>query len=459
MKTAFKFLGLGVVLLAVVVGLVATFRVGAAPAIDIEPSLPAIGARTPLVVSVHAPGRGLGDVRIELVQGEETHLVAERHHRPRPPWSFGGTGSESDEIRTEVGRQTIEGLREGEARIRVTVSRAGTWLLHPAPVVAERVLPVRLVPPALSVLSSQHYVAQGGSGVVVYRVGSTAVRDGVQVGAWFFPGAPLPGFGTDDHFALFGIPWDESDDTRIRLVAEDDVGNRSEATFVDRFFPRPPSRDRITLDDAFMSRVVPEILRQTPELTDKGDLLENYLEVNRDLRKENAEALVQLGKKPTLRFLWSEPFLPFPNAKVMSSFADQRTYLYGGREVDHQVHLGFDLASIARSPVPAANRGIVRMARYFGIYGNAVVLDHGYGLMTLYAHMSELDVSEGDEVERGQVLGRTGATGLAGGDHLHFTTLVDGLPVNPMEWWDAAWIRERVTRKLGEALPFAEAGS
>jgi murein DD-endopeptidase MepM/ murein hydrolase activator NlpD len=242
-------------------------------------------------------------------------------------------------------------------------------------------------------------------------------------------------------------------------VAEDDVGNRSEATFVDRFFPRPPRRDRITLDDAFMSRVVPEILRQTPGLTDKGDLLENYLEVNRDLRKENAEALVQLGKKSTPRFLWSEPFLPFPNAKVMSSFADERTYLYGGREVDHQVHLGFDLASIARSPVPAANRGIVRMARYFGIYGNAVVLDHGYGLMTLYAHMSELDVSEGDEVERGQVLGRTGATGLAGGDHLHFTTLVDGLPVNPTDWWDAAWIRERVARKLGEALPFAEAGS
>jgi len=459
MKTAFKTLGLGVVLLAVLVGLVATFRVGAVPAIDIEPSLPAIGARTPLVVSVHAPGRGLGDVRVELVQDEETHLVAERHHRPRPPWSFAGPGSESDEIRTEVGRQTIEGLREGKARIRVTVSRAGTWLLHPDPVVAERVLPVRLVPPALSVLSSQHYVAQGGSGVVVYRVGSTAVRDGVQVGSWFFPGAPLPGFGKDDHFALFGIPWDESDDSRIRLVAEDDVGNRSEATFVDRFFPRPPSRDRITLDDAFMSRVVPEILRQTPDLTDKGDLLENYLEVNRDLRKENAEALVQLGKKSTPRFLWSEPFLPFPNAKVMSSFADQRTYFYGGREVDRQVHLGFDLASIARSPVPAANRGIVRMARYFGIYGNAVVLDHGYGLMTLYAHMSELDVSEGDEVERGQVLGRTGATGLAGGDHLHFTTLVDGLPVNPTEWWDAAWIRERVARKLGEALPFAEAGS
>jgi murein DD-endopeptidase MepM/ murein hydrolase activator NlpD len=140
---------------------------------------------------------------------------------------------------------------------------------------------------------------------------------------------------------------------------------------------------------------------------------------------------------------------------VMSSFADQRTYVYEGREVDHQVHLGYDLASVARSPVPAANRGIVRMAGYFGIYGNAVVVDHGHGLMTLYAHLSSLDVSEGAEVQRGQVLGRTGATGLAGGDHLHFTTLVGGLPVDPTEWWDPAWIRDRVARKLGGALPFA----
>jgi len=238
-------------------------------------------------------------------------------------------------------------------------------------------------------------------------------------------------------------------------VAEDDVGNRSEVPFVDRYFPRPPSKDRIRLDDAFMARVVPEILRQTPGMSDSGNLLENYLAVNRDLRQQNARALVELARQSAPRFLWSQPFLPFPNAKVMSSFADQRTYVYEGQDVDHQVHLGFDLASVAHSPVPAANSGVVRMAGYFGIYGNAVVIDHGHGLMTLYAHLSSLDVTEGQEVERGAVLGRTGATGLAGGDHLHFTTLVGGLPVNPTEWWDAAWIRDRVALKLGPALPFA----
>jgi len=457
LKTVIRILGLLVALGVALLALVATFRVGSAPEVAIRPGLPAIGASTPIEVSVRAPGRGLAGVLVEVLQDGTARTLAERSHEPLRPWAFTGARTEEEEIQARVGSETVEGLHEGEAVIRVTAERAGTWLLHPAPVVAEKTLAVRLVPPRVSVLSNQHYVTQGGAGVVVYRVGDTATRDGVRVGEWFFPGAPLEGSEERARFALFGVPWDESDDSRIRLVAEDDVGNRSEVSFVDRYFPRPPSTDRIGIDDAFIARVVPEILRQTPALSDSGNLLENYLAVNRGLRQENAQALVELSRRSSPRFLWSEPFLPFPNAKVMSSFADQRTYVYAGEEVDHQVHLGFDLASVAHSAVPAANRGIVRMAGYFGIYGNTVVIDHGHGLMTLYAHLSSLDVAEGQEVERGAVVGRTGSTGLAGGDHLHFTTLVGGLPVNPTEWWDAAWIRDRVASKLGPALPFAAA--
>jgi murein DD-endopeptidase MepM/ murein hydrolase activator NlpD len=313
---------------------------------------------------------------------------------------------------------------------------------------------VRLSPPELSVLSTHNYVTQGGAAVVVYRAGESSVDDGVQAGEWFFPGHPLPGGGPADRFCLFGVPWGLDDPALIRLAATDDVLNRAELGFVDRFFPKPPARDSIRLSESFMARVVPEILRRTPELADQGDLLENYLQVNRELRRTNAAALVDLAASSAPDFLWNQPFLPFPNAKVMSAFADQRTYLFEGREVDQQTHLGYDLASIAQSPVPAANRGIVLLARYFGIYGNTVVLDHGYGLMSLYSHMSTIDVEEGQTVERGAALGRTGATGLAGGDHLHFTTMVMGMPVNPTQWWDPGWIRDRVARKLGQALPF-----
>jgi murein DD-endopeptidase MepM/ murein hydrolase activator NlpD len=141
---------------------------------------------------------------------------------------------------------------------------------------------------------------------------------------------------------------------------------------------------------------------------------------------------------------------------VTSAFADRRSYTYGGQQVDQQTHLGFDLAVTRNTPVPAANDGVVVLARYFGIYGNAVVLDHGYGIMSLYAHLATTAVARGQSVARGDILGRTGATGLAGGDHLHFTILVQGLPVNPTEWWDARWIRDHLVRPLGPAFPFAE---
>ena len=137
----------------------------------------------------------------------------------------------------------------------------------------------------------------------------------------------------------------------------------------------------------------------------------------------------------------------------MSHFADRRTYMYQGKPVDHQDHLGFDLASVQHAPVPAANRGVVVLAHFHGIFGNAVVLDHGHGLMSLYAHLSVISVQEGQTVDRGAILGQSGATGLAGGDHLHYTTLLQGLPVNPVEWWDPHWIHDRLKEKLGAALP------
>jgi murein DD-endopeptidase MepM/ murein hydrolase activator NlpD len=452
MKTILKAALLLLALLLVVAFLVVTLRVGPSPSVEISTGAKAIGRRTGVEVVAAAAGRGLGDLRVEVEQGGVAHVVARRTHRPLPPWRLGGRRVRSDRLHVEVGRAALPDLAEGEAVVRVVAERASTWLRHPAPVVKELRLPVRLVPPPLALLSSQHYVAQGGSGVVVYRVGSSATRDGVRAGDWFFPGSPLPGGGSGDRLALFGVPWDLSDPARLRLVADDDAGNAAEVAFVDRFFPRPPVRDRIVLDDAFLAKVVTEIRAQTPELPERGSLIDDYLEINRDLRRRNAEDLAALAPRSAGAFLFREPFEALGNAQVMSHFADQRTYVYQGREVDRQTHLGYDLAVVAHTPVPAANAGVVVLARYLGIYGNAVVVDHGLGLATLYAHLSAIEAKEGQKVERGTILGRTGATGLAGGDHLHFTTLVRGLPVNPVEWWDGHWIHDRVASKVGPAV-------
>ncbi len=438
--------------------LLAWFRTGAPPEVDIEAGLPGIGPRTPIAVRLAEPGRGLSRVTVELVQADSRQLLAERRHQPRPFWAFWGPRVATDKIDVEVGSETLPELRPGEATVRVTAERAATWLRRPRPVVRELTLPVHLSPPPVRVTSSQIYLAQGGSAVVVYQVGETATRDGVRVAGrpagqedLWFPGYPLPGGGAGERFALFGAPHDLADASGIRLLAADDLGNEVEVAFLDRYLKRPLSTDTIRLSDRFMAKVVPQIVARS-EIEDQGDLLETYLAINRDLRRQNTEALFELAQRTTPRFLWSQPFRQLPNTRSMARFADRRTYLYDGREVDRQDHLGFDLASIRRADVLAANRGMVLTADYFGIYGNAVVLDHGYGLMSLYAHLSSLAVEPGQEVERGESLGATGETGLAGGDHLHFSMLLHGLQVNPLEWWDPAWIENRFAAKLGAAF-------
>jgi murein DD-endopeptidase MepM/ murein hydrolase activator NlpD len=138
-----------------------------------------------------------------------------------------------------------------------------------------------------------------------------------------------------------------------------------------------------------------------------------------------------------------------PKTAPLGGFAQYRTYLYQGKDVDHQTHLGFDLASLAHAAVPAANRGKVVFAGDFGIYGQCIIIDHGLGLQTIYGHLSQISVKPGDNVENGQIIGSTGATGMAGGDHLHFEMTVSGQSVNPIEWWDSHWINDNVTGKLG----------
>jgi len=240
----------------------------------------------------------------------------------------------------------------------------------------------------------------------------------------------------------------------VRLVAVDDVGNRAQTGFIDKFTPDPPREDTIQLDDAFLGRVVPAILSQTPGMADHGGLLQNFLAINGELRRENNEELKKLASASKTEFLWTAPFEAMRNTGIMAHFADRRSYVLHGKVVDHQDHLGLDLAKTESAPIPAANDGVVVLARYLGIYGNAVVIDHGFGLMTLYGHMSAVDVKEGQSVKKGETLGRTGETGLAGGDHLHFAILLQGLSVRPQEWIDGHWIQDRIARKIGPGMPF-----
>lgn len=429
------------------------WEIGPEPEVGLRPGAPALGRNSTLQLGAREGKRGLSRVRLELVQEGRATILFEESFSLESSW-FGlhsGPRDWSSELR--VGSDTTPTLREGEAQLRWTAWGAPAWLREPRSRTEELSLPVLLVPPRLELLSSQHHAVTGGSEAVVYRVGATAVRDGVEAGPWFFPGAPLPG-NNGARFALFAVPVEGVAAREIRLVATDAAGNSSTLAFLDGLREEPLPLETIRLTLPLLERLTREILAREQDRAPSADPLADFLWINRELRRRNNDHLLELGRQSREEFLWRAPFLPLPGGKVMSRFASRRTYLFGDRSVDEQIHLGFDLASIARADVPAANDGIVVFADWLGIYGLAVLLDHGHGLMSFYAHLSEIRVAPGQRVRRSELLGRTGMTGLAGGDHLHFSFLLRGIPVRPLEWWDARWIQHRLVQKLGTALPF-----
>ncbi len=424
-------------------------RVGPAPRISVTADLPGVGPRTVVTVTAEADGRGLGTMRAEWIQGGEPVLLEELVHEPPGAFSLVGAPVAEASVELELGREATPDLAEGEVVVRVTVERPGTLLRRPSPGVSELVLPVRFRPPQLGSVSVAATPTQSGSGLLRFVVGDSTVEAAVEVGAFRFPGFPLPGGAPGERFALFGVPWDSPSPSPFRLVARDELGNEASVPVPSPVEPSPLRSSTIRLSEGFMARVVPAVMLRTPSLQDRGSLLDNFLQLNGDLRRMNADRFVELAASSAPRQLWRGPFVQMRNTRVMDDFAARRQYTFEGRVVDTQDHLGFDLASRRQDDVPASNSGVVVLAEYLGIYGNTVVVDHGHGLQTLYSHLSRIDVEVGEEVEKGDRLGLTGQTGLAGGDHLHFSVLVGGLPVNPLEWFDARWIRDH----LGGVLP------
>jgi hypothetical protein len=430
-------------------GLWGAVRRGPAPKVVIESERPAVGQATRVVARFSERWGGLGAVQLEVVQGERSVVVGERRFPRHSSFSpIRGKFTATAELSATVGRANLAWLKEGEVVLRATASRMAGPLRSPSPVVVERRLPVRLRPPRLELESRQHYVREGGSGVVVFRVGETVVRSGVRAGDVESLSYRLPGGGAGDRFALFAVPWELEDPTRVTLFAEDDAGNRVAMPFVDVFKKVPPRTDTLELTDAFLEKVVPAIASETPGFDASGTLLEQYLRINGELRRSALAEIAGLARSSEPQFLWRGAFQQMPNTQRRAGFAETRTYLYHGKVVDHQTHLGLDLASTEHAPVPAANSGRVVFAGWLSIYGNAVVLDHGYGLISLYGHMSAISVKLGEKVDKGQRLGTSGSTGLAGGDHVHLEIFVQGKSVNPLEWLDEHWIQDNIATKV-----------
>lgn len=406
------------------------------PTISVLPRPGFANDKTLFTVQAHDTGNGLARVSIVIRQnGQQISLIDRLFPAPTEAWN--ATFSLSG-----------KGLKDGPLDILATVEDkskinwgSGNVAALNFPLVLDN------KSPRLSLKTATHYLNQGGSAAVSYYVSENVASSGVRVGSHFYPGFEnVPG----QYLCLYAFPHNEKTGTTPILVAEDKAGNKAQTSIPVTIKPIQYKKDALQVSDNFLSAKMP----QFSSVTNTSGLFETFLKVNSDLRAQNNERIARIGATSSPTPLWKGAFLRLPNAAPRAGYGDHRTYIYQGKKVDEADHLGVDLASLKNSPVPAANSGKVVAVEDIGIYGQTVIIDHGLGLQTLYSHLSEFKVSVGDMVQKGQVVGITGETGMALGDHLHYGMLISGTPVTPIEWWDPKWVKD----KLGESFPSA-AGS
>ncbi len=429
--------------------LLAVWRMeGKAPSIESDLAAPAIG-KTPrtVTVEIREQGRGLKDIQAHIAQAERDILLDDVQFEGSMLLS--GSGVESHRLDLVLDPAQLK-LADGDAILRIQAadySWRNWW--NGNRTVVEIPLTVDSKPPTITTLSRFHYINQGGSGLVVYRLDEPCPRHGVLVGEHFYPGHPKSADEPLTMLAFFAVAYDQTPEAAIRALAVDQAGNEARAGFSYRIRPKRFKKDVLNISDRFITQNMRPLLEAAGEVP--ADPKEIFLAVNRDMRRQNGETLAALAGRATPVMAWEGVFMRLPKSANRAQFADHRVYKYRGAIIDRQVHLGADLASLQQSPVPAANHGQVVFADNVGIYGNTVVIEHGFGLFSLYSHLSSIQVTVDQRVAKGDIIGRTGVSGLALGDHLHFGMMVHDTLVNPIEWWDAHWIRDNITTKLNPA--------
>ena len=424
---------IAVILVAVLLPIAIVVARSATPMVDLPNPVSALGQATPITVHVSDP-RGVHRVG----------AFVEQNGVRFPVWEQPQASSAADNTWSFVaGVKTTPQLRDGKAKLIIEAT-SGDLLRKRAHL--ERDITVVTQAPTVSVDSEQHYLYLGMADLATFSVSGGWTEAGVRVGNQNFRAWPMPD-GKQGLFSLFAFAWNMPANTVPQVFAGNGTGNdvTSPITFQ---FPKKEqpkyTTHELQVSDAFMQKVVNEL-----DPNGSGDLVTRFVKINAEMRRANNKMLADLRFKTADRFLFSQPFARQSHSQAEATFADLRDYIYHGKKIDQQVHLGYDLAVTQHVGVEASNDGRVVYAAPLGIYGNCIVVDHGYGLQTIYGHLSHIDVHEGDLVKRGQVMGQSGMTGMAGGDHIHFAMQLDGVQIDPKEWWDGHWIQDHIARRVG----------
>jgi murein DD-endopeptidase MepM/ murein hydrolase activator NlpD len=308
--------------------------------------------------------------------------------------------------------------------------------------------------PNVNILANSRMINQGGSALVVFQAEDDNLDElRIEANGNTFKAQP---YKKEGYYAAL-IAWPFTDDSfSAKIIATDKANNKRKIDIP--FYHKNPRYKTSTIkaSDKFIDGKISDLASSDPEYATIDNKLDKLKAINETMRIKNEVLIHKLSKNVSDEMLdsWKlKKFYPLKNGQRVASFGDHRYYYYDTKDnvVSESYHVGYDLASNAMANIKASNPGKVVYAEENGIYGNMPMIDHGLGLYTLYGHCSQILVEEGDEVSAGEVIAKTGKTGLALGDHLHFGMVVQGIEVRPVEWFDQSWITKFIDNVFNQA--------
>ena len=300
--------------------------------------------------------------------------------------------------------------------------------------------------PQVNIIENSYKISRGGSALVIFQAQDDNLKDlYIESGKKHFLAEPF--YKEGYYIALLAWPV-QNNSFRATIIATDEAGNVTR-TYVPLYLKNRQYRvSKITLSDKFLKGKIANLAEDFEETQGVEDPLEQFKIINEDVRAKNNGLIHKYTSVVPQEMISSfriHRMYPLKNGAVVARFGDHRKYYYHGKFISEAYHLGLDLASHAMAPIKTQNGGKVVFADYNGIYGNSPILSHGLGLYTVYGHCSSLNVAAGDEVAPNTVIAKSGKTGYAMGDHLHFGVLVQGVEVRPQEWMDKKWIKLNIS--------------
>ena len=308
--------------------------------------------------------------------------------------------------------------------------------------------------PTVSILANSYSITQGGAALVVFfSEDENMEKLYVEAAGNHFKVQPYKEKGY--YATLVAWPFNQ-EEFEANVIAMDEAGNHKKTKVPFYLKSHDYKVSWIEAKDSFIEGKITDLASTDPEYEEIDEKVEKFRAVNEEMRLKNEKKIYALSKVVSDEVLtqWKvEKFYPLHNGAKVASYGDERHYYYKdkGNEISRSNHVGIDLASTKMALIRSSNPGKVVYAGFNGIYGNMPMIDHGFGLYTLYGHCSQILVEEGETVKKNQAIAKTGVSGLALGDHLHFGILVQGIEVRPVEWLDASWIKKNIDNIFAEA--------